>query len=268
MNVRDKILEIVTENPTLSAREIGKQVGLHRVTVNWHLRKLGIPRNRLLLQSCNNTKRSYNINISENAEQIILGSILGDGYISKWRRDSNSHLNLNSALKIIHTSPQKEYLIYLKELLEKEGIKCQKILVVDKNTIKNKYKTSINGRELTTINDSYRLSTRRAITFNKYRDMFYKKVKYINRYIYKLKPLGLAIWYMDDGYKHDKTYYFCTDCFSIKDIKLLQNVLKHNFNLDTTIDSKNRIRIRTSSAKQFKELVLPYIHKNMLYKLH
>lgn len=39
MNVREKILEIVTENPTLSAREIGKQVGLHRVTVNWHLKK-------------------------------------------------------------------------------------------------------------------------------------------------------------------------------------------------------------------------------------
>lgn len=263
----EQIKQILEEYPMYSAREVGKIVGLSRQTVNWYIRKLGISRDRELLRKLNNTKRSFPITISETAEQIILGSILGDGMITKWKRFEDSKLNLNSALVIQHTKPQLEYLLYKKELLENNGIKCQKVRQLDEKTITEKYPSIINGKTIKA-NTRYTLSTRKAISFNIYRDMFYKDKKYINKYIFKLKELGLAIWYMDDGYKHDNTYYLCTDCFSYKDLKLLQIVLYHNFNLETIIDKRNRIRIKSKSSRLFTSIIEKFVCQSMKYKIN
>lgn len=270
MDKREQVKKVIEEFPLLSAREIGKIVKLHRCTVNNYLHKLGIYRDRETVRKNNNTKRSFEIIISENAEQIILGSILGDGMISKWVRYKNSKKNLNSHLVIQHTEPQKEYIFYKKELLERSGIKCQSIKVLDGNIIRQKYPSYINGIELRA-NSRYTLCTRRAISINKYRDMFYKKNKYVNRYIYKLKPLGLAIWFMDDGSSNNNRYFLHTNCFNLKSLKLLQKVLKHNFNIDTTLNKHREgqyiIYIKASSRDLFTSIIKPYICKSMEYKL-
>lgn len=269
-NKREQIKNIALKNPNLSAREIGKLVNLHRTTVNYHLRKLNIFRDRATLQKCNNTQRSFDIEISNEAEQIILGSILGDGTITKWKRCTNSKLNLNSSLTICHTSPQKDYLLYKKQLLEKYGIKCHKISIIPKERLQ-KYCPTILGKTYT-INDRYSLSTRRAISFNKYRDLFYKDIKYINPYIKKLDNLGLAIWYMDDGYKHVGTYFLCTNCFDLESVKLLQEVLLENFNIETTLNKGYKgayiIHIRAKSANLFKSKIESFICDSMKYKLY
>lgn len=267
MNNKEKIKQILEEHPTYSARKIGELIGLSRQTVNWYIRKLGIPRDREFLRKNNNTNRSFGVNISETAEQIIIGSILGDGSITKHKRFENSKLNLNSTLVIQHTEPQLEYLIYKKELLEDNGIRCQKISKLDKKVIETKYPSSINGRPIKA-NTRYTLRTRRCISFNKYRDLFYNNKKYINKYIYKLKDLGLAIWYMDNGFKHDNTYYLCTDCFSSKDLLLLQKVLYHNFSLETIIDNRNRIRIKSKSSKLFTSIIEKFVCDSMKYKIN
>lgn len=267
MSKLSQIKQILDEHPTYSARRIGELVGLHRVTVNWYIRKLNIPRDRKFLQKLNNTKRSFNIIISNEAEQVILGSILGDGTITKWNKSENSRKNLNSCLVINHTEPQLDYLLYKKSLLEKFGIRCQKVRKLNKEVIDIKYSHSINGIEVKN-NNRYTLSTRRAINFNKYRDLFYKEKKFINRYLYKLSALGLAIWYMDDGFKHDTTYHLCTNCFSKKDIYLLQKILYHNFKLETTVDKNNIIRIRSKSSKLFTSIIEEFVCKSMEYKLN
>lgn len=268
--VKSKIKEILKQNPRLSNREIGKLVGLTRNAVQWHIKSLGITRNRKELQRVNNTKRSFEINISDNAEQIILGSILGDGSISKWKRSNDSKLNLNSKLSILHTEPQLDYLLYKKKLLEENGIRCAKIVKTSKEKIALLNPTIL-GRPYT-INNRYTLYTRRAVSFNKYRDLFYKSKKYINRYIYKLKPLGLAIWYMDDGNKLHNTYTFNTQCFDLKSLKILQKMLLHNFNIKTSLNKASvkhyRIYIRRESADLFYSLVKPFICKSMEYKLY
>lgn len=263
----DTIKQILEEHPYYSARVIGEIVGLSRQTVIWYIRKLNIPRDREFLRKANNTKRSFEIDISEEAEQIILGSILGDGNITNWKRFKNSKLNLNSSLVINHTEPQLEYILYKKQLLEKYGIRCQKLRKIDKDIIEQRYSHSIKNIKVKS-NTRYTLSTRKAITFNKYRDMFYKDKKIVNRYIYKLRALGLAIWYMDDGYKHDNTYHLCTNCFSSKDVKLLQKMLYHNFNIETTVDKRHIIRIKCKSANIFTSLIEPFICESMKYKLN
>lgn len=269
-NKKLQIKEIIKKNPLLSAREIGKLVGLHRCTVNWYIRSLGIYRDRETIRRSNNTKRSFEITISDNAEQIILGSILGDGMISKWNRNKDSKKNLNSHLVIQHTEPQKEYIFYKKKLLEENGIRCQSIKVLSGKVIEQKYKSVINGIELKS-SSRYTLCTRRAITFNKYRDLFYNPTKYVNRYIYKLKALGLAIWFMDDGSSSNNRYFLYTNCFDKKSIILLQSMLKHNFNIITSVNKgKNNqyiLYIKAESRELFTSIITPYICDSMRYKL-
>lgn len=269
-HLKEKIKELLTENPYLSNREIGKLLNLSRGAIQWHIKSLGIHRDRKTLQKYNNTVRSKEIEISESAEQIILGSILGDGSITKWVRGTDSKRNLNSHLVISHTEPQLEYLLYKKHLLENARIKCQKVIKITKERL-TKLCPEICGRSYT-VKDRYTLATRRAITFNKYRDMFYKKVKYVNRYIYKLKALGLAIWFMDDGTKLHNTYSLSTQCFDLKSLRLLQKVLFHNFNLDTTLNkartNQYNIYIKRKCADLFKQIIFPFICDSMKYKLY
>lgn len=274
-NHKEAIKEILKVNPYLSNREIGKMLGLSRGTVQYHIKNLGISRDRKLLQQLNNTKRSFDIPISKEAEQLILGSILGDGTVSKWIRTENSKKNLNSYVGCAHTSPQLEYLLYKKQLFESFNIKCQKIQKIPKEkllvlcpTIQNK---------VYTVNDRYQLNTRRAVTLNKYRDLFYNKhtnKKYINRYIYKLNPLGLAIWYMDDGTKSGNSYKFSTHCFNMRSLHILQDMLKRNFNIETSINITRKhpkiqytLYVKRKSTNTLTKLILPYICDSMKYKL-
>jgi hypothetical protein len=63
-----------------------------------------------------------------NPEKIILDMALGDGYIAKPRSiNDNCHLRLNHSIK------QIEYLIFKKNILEANGIRCSMSSYTDKN---------------------------------------------------------------------------------------------------------------------------------------
>lgn len=264
--MEEQILKILETNPNLSNREIGKILGVHRSNIQYYMNKLNIHRDRKSQQKLNNTCREKVLPITSNAEQIILGSILGDGYMSPHRHPQDTHLTLNSELRIAHGVNQKDYAEYLKHLLEKEGIRCS--LIYRETT--NEKPHYIKGR-LIKSKGLYYMKTQRNVSFNYYRDMFYRPNKRINRFLYKLNPLGLSIWFMDDGYKNGRGFVLCTDCFSFKEVNLLRKVLKHNFNLDTTIQKSNqgkpRIYVRTSCRENFLNLVSPYMCESMKYKL-
>lgn len=261
--MEELILKILNENPTMSNSDIGKIIGKARTTVQYYLNKLNIHRDRLTQQKLNNSSRKKHIHITENAEQIILGSILGDGSISKHREPINTKELLNSQLIITHGVAQLEYLKYKKSLLEREGIKCY---LKERKIGKEHYIKGIKVKE----NGSYICKTLRNIEFNKYRDLFYKDKKYINKYIYKLNALGLAIWYMDDG-NYNGSIHLYTNNFSLKDDYLLLKVLKHNFNIEASLHKTSNvgrcIYIKAKSKKRFFELISPYICESMRYKI-
>ena len=264
--IEERILEILKENPTLSNREIGKLVGKTRGTIQYYMNKLNIHRDRKAQQKLNNTCRQKSIHITQKAEQIILGSILGDGYMSPNRHPEDTHLTLNSELRISHGIKQKGYIEYKKCLLEKEGIRCT-LNYTDTSEQKKHY---IKGIEVIS-KGIYYLKTQRNVSFNYYRDMFYRPNKKLCRYLYRLDALGLAIWFMDDGFKNGRGWVLSTDCFTIKETQLLRDILKHNFDLDTTIRNSSlgnpQIYIRTSCREKFLKLVSPYICDCMHYKL-
>jgi hypothetical protein len=79
---------------------------------------------------------------------------------------------------------------------------------------------------------------------------------------------------MDDGYLiKNKGIKFTTNCFTLNEIKLLSNVLTEKYNLKTSIIktgpvNQYNIYIAKSSIETFRDIVKPYVHETMLYKIY
>lgn len=152
--------------------------------------------------------------IDENAEQILLGSILGDGCISIPR------LGKNAFFREEHTTKQETYLIW-------------KV-----NFIKGYFK--INTRKFERHNQKFICITTNcsSLLTNLY-NLFYKnKVKLVNRKILdKINELGLAVWYCDDG-NYRLRFGSClisTSCFTLKENEEIRKWLKDRWTLDCAI---------------------------------
>lgn len=55
--------------------------------------------------------------------------------------------------------------------------------------------------------------------------------------------------------------------FSTEEVNLLAKVLQYKFGLKCSIHSRNRIYIWASSTKQLANIVRPYVHSSMAYKI-
>lgn len=77
---------------------------------------------------------------------------------------------------------------------------------------------------------------------------------------------------MDDGAALNKGLVLCTDSFTLNEVCLLQNVLKHKFNLNSNIqgykNNRPRIYILPESMSKLINLVRPHMLPSKLYKLH
>ena len=66
---------------------------------------------------------------------------------------------------------------------------------------------------------------------------------------------SLANWAMDDGENHQSGFILNTSGFVLDSVKLLG---KENWGLETSIHSRNRLYINSSSKQKFIELVKPF----------
>ena len=106
--------------------------------------------------------------------------------------------------------------------------------------------------------------------FIPYYKSFYKNGKKIIPIdlLHKFTARSLAYMFMDDGCKAAHGYTIATNCFTKEEITEFRKFLLDKFNLETSMyESNNVLRIRAKSMNNFKELVSPYIHPTMLYKL-
>jgi hypothetical protein len=198
--------------------------------------------------------RNKPIKIYKDLNQIIIGSLLGDGSMLKHPR------NINSSLVIKHGIKQKGYAKYKYDLISKY---C-------KVSSFHEYKRIDLRKNWPTEQISVDFSTSRNKSFNKYRDEWYPNgVKIIPKSVSSITPLALAIWYMDDGSKAGNNgYSLATMCFNKLDIEYLRNILYINFKIKCSIWKHNILYIKSESKNIFTELIKPFIHKSMLYKLH
>jgi hypothetical protein len=182
---------------------------------------------------------------------------LGDLHIQK--QTPNSNVYCQFAQGLIH----EEYLFHLFDLFKDYCITEPKIKEDKPDFRTNKVYSSVH------------FNTIRLPCFNELYLLFYlnrKKVVPLNiRDL--LTPAGLAFLAQDDGSLASRRngFYFSTNSFTLSEVELLASVLKDKFNLDCTIQkekSKHRIYIRAKSLPLFRELVTPYFHFSMIYKLN
>lgn len=198
-------------------------------------------------------KKAIDYQFNDKEYQVIIGSLLGDGNISMPK-----YKNGGSTLYITHSIKQKEYIEFKYKILKNMMCELREYDRID-------YRFNITNKMC----EIYSHSIKQLIDF---RNRWYipnKRVCYDD--VKKLGPLGLAIWYMDDGYKC-KPYggcILCTNCFPREDLEILKKVLKDNFNIIATSNIKkdNVLYIPSKEFPKFKEVVEPYIVPCLKYKV-
>lgn len=189
-------------------------------------------------------RKNLVLRLTDKQMEIVLGSILGDAYIYP-----------RGKICIEHGEKQKNYLFWKFSQLKTAAYpKVSQVVRLDKRT--------------NTQTISWRFFLRQY--FRPLRRAFYhKRKKVISKAIKAwMSPLLLAVWYMDDGYLDRGKYpILMTDCYSQQDLNFLQNLLRNKFSLNTLINNRGRLRIRSSSTTRFFNLIGSLIHKNLSYKL-
>lgn len=194
---------------------------------------------------------------------MIIGMLLGDGTISN-----------NYVFKLSHGYKQKEYLEWKINLLNEYGIK--------NNGLKEYISTC--GYNLNSIVYYSQMS---VIPFMKVlRRVIYKPIKnYANRKILnRLNPLGIAIWYMDDGHinmrkTNDKVHGFyikIATCLYKEQNQIIIDYFKEVWDISfyqfkEGKPGKNTYSLccGTQEGVKFIELIKPYVEScpSMLYKI-
>ena len=177
---------------------------------------------------------------------LIIGSILGDGYIRIIPGRKDAFLEINHSIKA------KEYVDWkysqLKNICESEP----------------KERNTNEGRV------AYRFFTKQNHEITDLFNLFYKEGKKVIPTNLKLDAIMLAIWFMDDGSKSRKfdVYLNCQQ-FSLSDQKRLVSKLRE-FGLKVRLNRDKkyyRIRFLKESVPQLNQIINPYIIPSMRYKL-
>ena len=186
-------------------------------------------------------RKNQELFVTNLQEEILIGSILGDAYITK-----------RGQIQFEQAEKQKEYVFWKHEQLSSIAYKnVKKVKRFDKRS----QKTYL----------SYRFWTRQY--FISWRKKFYvNNIKVVPRDI-KLTPLALAIWYMDDGCYSDHKCIIATDGFVYNDIIFLQKLLIENFNIKSSIKNGSKLMIKKESFNTFFSLVIPYMLSCFKYKI-
>lgn len=183
--------------------------------------------------------------LTQTQRSLIIGSILGDGYVRIVKGRRNAFLEIN------HAFSMKEYVDWKYEILKDIVISPPKIRKGNGNRV------------------AYRFFTRQHPEITKLFHLFYKNGK---KTIpdFGLDPISLAIWYMDDGSKcGTSSYYLNTQQFNLVDQeKLIKNLAKLGIQARLNKDKIYwRIRLLMADVPKFKEMVQINIIPSLKYKI-
>lgn len=183
-------------------------------------------------------------------EQILLGSFLGD-----------SHVGPHCVFRFFHSLSNEEYFWWKAEMLK----------TFFRTNIESKSKGSYSKTPMLVASGpsnhpwfSY---------FDKYRGEGLIDREYLER----LGPLALAIWYQDDGSisKSGSTFSGCsiaTHSYPIATISAMRDWFRDRFGLKSFAVARGNkdcweLRFNSSESMKFFEIISPYIHPSMSYKI-
>ena len=203
-----------------------------------------------------------NIPLSQEQQQLILGSLLGDGYCNRNRQ----------FIRFYHCGKQREYLEWKVKLLDKFQIK--------NNGIKEYISTcGYNIGKGVLYSQMSVIPTIKALR----RTVYIPKKTITRKLLNWLTPLEIAIWYMDDGHinvntskqrssiQHTIKIATCVDESTVEVI--IQYFLDiWNIKFRKFPEGKNTFSIASSSEEdysKFVNLIKPFVEQvpSMLYKI-
>lgn len=201
--------------------------------------------------------------LSEEQEQLVIGSVLGDAGLYRSSRLSGYYGN--HCFQVAHSSKFREYVEYKEDIMYPFS---KHIIDYDRRDMRTKKYNSIS-----------QFRTHHASVFNKYRRLLYNGTVKIVRpeALNMLKPQGIAFWFMDDGsnWKNDKAgrrrISFSTHSFTKQENELISNWFKEKYGIKFNV-SKDRewFHLRTGDQKniiKFIDLIKEYVPNVMKYKL-
>lgn len=197
---------------------------------------------------------------NEDIYNFLVGSLLGDGHLEK-------HGN-GSRLCLQQESSNKAYLLWSHEYLSSRGYCSEKVPAIQE-------RIGNNGKRRYVL----RLKTWTYANLNFQHDEFYTKniqdrsIKVLSKHKYSyLSPLSLAIWIKDDGARSGQSLKLCTNNFTYVECLELKQILESKYLLKISIHKTGVIGqynqyIHKASKNKLNQLISPYIHPSMKYKI-
>ena len=197
--------------------------------------------------------------LTQRQESILLGIILGDGYLQKTGLK-------NARVRLEHGGAQKEYLIW-------KGKQFPRLFLG-----KPIYLERIHPKTKSTYH-YWRWQSNSTPVVGNWHSRFYQNGKKIipdNLPEMLHDPLSLAVWYMDDGYFNCKNH----NCHSLiylgrvtrKEAEIAAQAISQNFSVQPRVyDKKNKgyaLFFPVAETKKLHELIRPHIHPVFNYKLY
>ena len=175
--------------------------------------------------------------------ELVIGSLLGDGYLMP--------TTAGWCFRVGHGRQQKAYVDWkfrvLSDLVRSAPRSCGK---------------------------SYYFRTVTHPEFSGLRQAFYadapRKGVPVPLILQELTPLGLAVWFMDDGAIDRRQLRINTQCFSLEENQVLIEFLQAKFGILARLNrdkDRYRLRLGEGSVQRFVNLVSPHLIPSMLYKL-
>jgi recombination protein RecA len=199
--------------------------------------------------------------LSDMQMQVILGALMGDGNLSKpVRRDDES-----ARFRMGHGTKQAGYLDWKASLL---------------TNIPHTMTTNAKGAVFADFTPLSELAELRKAVY-----MGDGKKHFSWDYLKSLTPLALAIWYMDDGCFTVRSkgvqkrtrggtgrIEICVEAMSPGSRERLAKHLQDNYGLEVKLAIRgarqiNVLQFTTAASEKFQQIVAPYIHLTMDYKL-
>jgi hypothetical protein len=195
--------------------------------------------------------------LTKQQTQVLIGTVLGDGFLQKTGEK-------NARLRIEHSQIQKDYVQWKGNIFGRLFQGTPSFLERVHPKTKKAYQYA-------------RWQSSATPAFGKWQRYFYSQGKKtipkdIDQFL--TEPIGLAVWYMDDGYfsKEDRNSLIYLGKVSRQESEFLQNTVMQNFDIETKVyDKKNKgfaLFFGVEATKKLHHLIRPFVVESFQYKLH
>ena len=202
--------------------------------------------------------------LSKETREVVWGSLIGDGGVFKDR------CCRNSSYRESHSPKQYGYIKWKYDLLKP-------IMSSSLYSVTNFHK--IRQKEYTTL----QFVTKPHTYFSRLRKIFYPegKKRIRRKILNRLTPLGLAVWFMDDGVfqKNNKNYpqlQISTAGFTLDENIIMQQYFKECWGIETRVHSRKikqypktyyNLYFNKPNSLKLIAIIKPYIIPCMFYKI-